>query len=95
MGGNVFKSSLPFGSLDASSPHSLTEVSAGVCCTIAQSTAPLEYRPRLMELGLVPGTKVELVRFAPLGDRLRYAFEATHLSLRKHEAAHVLVSVDS
>ena len=72
----------------------LTEVSAGVSCTIAQIDAPLENRPRLMELGLVPGTKVELVRFAPLGDPVEIRVRGYHLSLRKHEAVHVLVSVD-
>jgi Fe2+ transport system protein FeoA len=73
----------------------LTEVSAGVTCTIAQIDAPPEIRPRLMELGLVPGTKIELVRFAPLGDPVDIRVRGYHLSLRKHEAAQVLVSVDS
>lgn len=73
----------------------LTEVSAGICCTIAQIDAPPENRPRLMELGLVPGTKVELVRFAPLGDPVEIRVRGYHLSLRKHEAVHVLVSVDA
>jgi len=73
----------------------LTEVSAGVSCTIAQIDAPLENRPRLMELGLVPGTDVALVRFAPLGDPVEIRVRGYHLSLRKHEAAHVLVSLDS
>ena len=73
----------------------LTEVSAGISCTIAQIDAPPENRPRLMELGLVPGTKVELVRFAPLGDPVEIRVRGYHLSLRKHEAVHVLVSVDA
>jgi len=73
----------------------LTEVSAGVSCTIAQIDAPIESRPRLMEMGLVPGTKIELVRFAPFGDPVEIRVRGYHLSLRKHEAAHVLVSFDS
>ncbi len=46
---------------------------------------------RLMELGLVPGTPVELVRVAPLGDPCELVVRGTHLSLRRSEAGHVHV----
>ncbi len=46
---------------------------------------------RLMELGLVPGTQVELVRVAPLGDPCELLVRGTHLSLRRSEAGHVHV----
>jgi ferrous iron transport protein B len=42
---------------------------------------------RLMELGLVPGATVRLVRIAPLGDPLVVALRGTELSLRGAEAA--------
>jgi ferrous iron transport protein A len=73
----------------------LTNVTAGVSCTIAEVHAAPENRPRLMEMGLVPGTKIELVRFAPLGDPVEIRVRGYHLTLRKHEAAQVLVSVDA
>jgi len=46
---------------------------------------------RLMELGLVPGTRVSVVRVAPLGDPLELVVRGTHLSLRRSEAARVHV----
>jgi ferrous iron transport protein A len=46
---------------------------------------------RLMELGLVPGTSVELVRRAPLGCPYELRVRGTHLSIRKSEAEHVHV----
>lgn len=46
---------------------------------------------RLMELGLVPGTTVEVVRRAPLGDPLELRIRQIHLSIRLSEAAHVHV----
>jgi len=46
---------------------------------------------RLMELGLVPGTPVEMVRTAPLGDPIEIKVRGYHLTLRKSEAEHVLV----
>ncbi len=46
---------------------------------------------RLLEMGLVPGTTVEVVRLAPLGDPMDLHVRGFHLSVRKAEAAHVIV----
>ena len=46
---------------------------------------------RLMEMGLLPGTPIELVRLAPLGDPMDVRVRGYHLSLRRHEARCVLV----
>jgi Fe2+ transport system protein FeoA len=39
-----------------------------------------------MEMGLVPGTSVTVVRLAPLGDPIDVSVRGYHLSLRKSEA---------
>ena len=41
---------------------------------------------RLMELGLVPGTRVTLTRVAPLGDPLELRVRNYALSIRRSEA---------
>ena len=41
---------------------------------------------RLLEMGLIPGTCVEVVRFAPLGDPMDIKIRGYHLSLRLKEA---------
>ena len=46
---------------------------------------------RLLEMGLVPGTPVEVVRLAPLGDPMDLHVRGFHLSVRKHEAAGLTV----
>ena len=46
---------------------------------------------RLMEMGLLPGTSVEMVRRAPLGDPLKIRLRGYLLSLRQVEAAGVLL----
>lgn len=46
---------------------------------------------RLREMGLVSGTRVTLVRTAPLGDPIEIKLRGYHLTLRKSEAEHVLV----
>ena len=52
---------------------------------------PPEHRQRLLEMGLLPGTPVELVRFAPLGDPVEIKLRNYHLSLRKLEADKIQV----
>ena len=47
---------------------------------------------RLLEMGLLPGTPVEVVRLAPLGDPMDLRVRGFHLSVRKQEAARVLVT---
>jgi ferrous iron transport protein A len=49
-------------------------------------------RRRLMDLGLLPGTEVEVVRHAPLQDPTLYRFADTFMSLRKAETKYVSVS---
>ena len=44
---------------------------------------------RLLEMGLLPGTPVEMVRLAPLGDPMDLKVRGFHLSIRRHEAAHI------
>ena len=46
---------------------------------------------RVFEMGLLPGTEVELVRTAPLGDPLELRVRGFHLSLRKDEAQGIVV----
>ena len=50
------------------------------------------FRRRLMELGLVPGTVVEVVRVAPLGDPVELRVRGCQLSIRKNEARSVEVA---
>ena len=47
---------------------------------------------RLLEMGLVPGTTVTLLKRAPLGDPLQFRVRGFHLSLRRAEAARVVVT---
>jgi ferrous iron transport protein A len=47
---------------------------------------------RLREMGLISGTQVTLVRTAPLGDPLEIKVRGYHLTIRKADAAHILVA---
>ncbi len=50
-------------------------------------------RKRLMDMGLVPGAVVEMVRVAPMGDPLEVKVRGYFLSLRKDELEKVEVSI--
>jgi Fe2+ transport system protein FeoA len=45
-------------------------------------------------MGVLPGTEVRIVRLAPLGDPIEIEVRGFHLSLRKTEAAEILVESD-
>jgi len=71
--------------------QALTTVAFGTTVTVVEIKLPPEQRPRLMEMGLLVGTPVELVRFAPLGDPVEIKVRGYHLTLRKHEAEQIWV----
>ena len=75
--------------MSASQP--LTSVAVGTSAIVAQINVPSASRSRLMEMGLLVGTKVELVRFAPLGDPVEIKVRGYNLTLRKSEAEQILV----
>ena len=76
---------------DGRGSRRLDDLYPGDRCLIRDIDGPPTIVRRLMELGLVPGTLVELVRVAPLGDPCELRVRGTHLSLRRSEAMHVHV----
>ena len=60
--------------------------------TIERVGGERSFRRRLMELGLVPGTLIELVGVAPFGDPLELLVRGCSLSIRKGEALWVSVT---
>lgn len=65
----------------------LDELSNGQAATIGAVGGEGPFRRRLLELGLVPGTAVERVGQAPLGDPLTYRVRRAVVCLRRTEAA--------
>jgi ferrous iron transport protein A len=51
------------------------------------------YGLRLMELGVVPGADVRIVKTAPLGDPIQICLRDSHLALRRSEAQSITVAV--
>ena len=76
----------------APSPRSLAELQVGEVASVEHVGGERSFRRRLMELGLVPGTRVELKAIAPLGDPLELLVRGSSLSIRRAEAALVRVT---
>jgi len=49
---------------------------------------------RILDMGVVSGSTVEVLRAAPLGDPIEIKIKGYYLSLRKTEAANILVETD-
>jgi ferrous iron transport protein A len=49
------------------------------------------YRKRLLAMGLTPGTEFSVTRFAPMGDPIEIKLRGFALTLRKDEAAILLI----
>ena len=75
----------------AADTQPLTSVSLGTTATVTEIKLPPASRPRLMEMGLLVGTSVELVRFAPMGDPVEIKVRGYNLTLRRQEAEQIWV----
>jgi ferrous iron transport protein A len=45
-----------------------------------------DYKMKLLSMGFTKGTKIKVLRVAPLGDPMEVEVRGFHLSLRKNEA---------
>ncbi len=73
----------------------LANMQIGQCGRVRRLSAEASVRHRLMEMGLVRGSRVKVVRFAPMGDPIDIEVRGYHLSLRKSEAQSIEVEPES
>jgi len=58
---------------------------------ILSVTGAVPLRRRLLELGMLPGTPIEVMRVAPMGDPIEVRLRGYALSLRREDARAVTV----
>jgi ferrous iron transport protein A len=63
------------------------------CIVLDISPEPAELKSRLYSLGIIPGSVLELLRFAPLGDPMQVKVGGSFISIRKSEAAIITVDI--
>ena len=64
---------------------------AARCRVVAAATTNPPLQSRLYALGLYPGVEVSVLRFAPAGDPIQLRVGTTLLSIRKQEAAEIVI----
>ena len=72
-------------------PSSLEDVAIGGSARVADVAGDDATAIRLMEMGLTPGVGVRVLGQAPFGDPIELELRGYHLSIRRAEAARVLV----
>lgn len=70
----------------------LRECKTGMTVRI-DSVGDSSLKERLMTMGLIPGTKVTLLRSAPLGDPMALRVRSYNLALRLVDAGNIQVSL--
>ena len=72
-------------------PVKLSELREGQSARIFKIGGAGAFRRRLLEMGLLKGTKLYVEKYAPLKDPLELILKGYHVSLRVDEAAQVEV----
>ncbi|HYT89424.1 MAG TPA: FeoA family protein [Gemmataceae bacterium] len=73
---------------------SLDQLRAGERARIASLQGDDAIVQRLLEMGLFEGEEVEVLGFAPLGDPMEIRLRDYRLSLRRSEAARILLTAE-
>ena len=71
----------------------LNELKKGQQAVIVQVGGKGAVKRRMMDMGIVPGSTISVVRVAPLGDPIEYWVKGYSLSLRRSEAREILVEI--
>lgn len=71
----------------------LTELKPGQVAIVRTVEAARDTRGRLMDLGIIPGSEVQLVRHLPLSQGLQVVVRRARLVLRNSLAAQIDVQV--
>lgn len=82
---------LDLGSLDDKDLVSLDSIPLKKSCVVVKLNGSKELRRRLMDMGLTRNTIVTVQQIAPLGDPVELTLRGYKLSLRKSEAANIMV----
>jgi len=71
----------------------LKTVQPGTRILVKRLTGDGKVKRRLMDMGIIPGTEMEVQKVAPLGDPVEIKFKGYNLSLRQEEADTIEVEI--
>lgn len=83
-----------FGGMDIKiDAKKLSELKVGQKCKVVRVSSKGAIRRRIMEMGITTGAEILVKGFAPMGDPMEFGIKGYSLSLRKSEAADILVEM--
>lgn len=59
--------------------------------TVVKVNGEKPIKRRLMELGILPGSDIFVDKVAPLGDPIQLTVKNSQITLRKHDAANIII----
>lgn len=72
--------------------RTLNQVQPGETAIVTKVTGTGPLKRRMVDMGIVTGTQIQVQKFAPLGDPMEVKVKNFNLSLRKSEAALIEVN---
>lgn len=74
--------------------RTLDQLPLNAAATVVELTSEGAERRRMMDLGLLPGTRVEVAMGNPLGDPRAYQIRGSVVALRREQARQVYITLD-
>ncbi len=72
----------------------LSDIKAGQSAVIDRIGGSGALRRRILEMGILKGTRVYVEKYAPLQDPIELIVKGAHISLRVEEAAQISVNTE-
>lgn len=72
----------------------LKDIKCGGIAVVSAVASEGTIRRRLIDMGVIPGTRVKVVRTAPLGDPVEISLRGSRISIRRSEAGKIYVVPD-
>ncbi len=73
----------------------IDDLKIGQSGIIAQVGGEGPLRLRFLDMGLIPGTGVELVKMAPMGDPIQIRLRGYELTIRREDARRITLKEDA
>lgn len=72
----------------------LDTLNVGEVAVVAGLSSEGAERRRMVDLGILPGTRIEVLMRSPLGDPIAYRVRGATVALRREQAARIAISRD-
>ncbi len=86
------QSTINAGLIESKEPRFLTQVPIGVDARVVSVSGESSVTHRLMEMGVIPGVVLRVIKAAPFGDPIEVRVKGYSLAMRKNEASAIEVT---